>query len=42
MTYLYVAYGATWSIHIIYLVNVVQRYSRLKQEVEALNNKKKS
>jgi hypothetical protein len=42
MTYLYVAYGATWSIHIIYLVTVVQRYSRLKQEVEALTNNKKS
>jgi CcmD family protein len=40
MTYLYVAYSATWSIHIIYLMTVVRRYSRLQQEVEELNTKK--
>ncbi|MGC2196718.1 MAG: CcmD family protein [Terriglobales bacterium] len=40
MTYLYVAYAATWAIHIAYLITVVRRYSRLKQEVEELNKKK--
>jgi CcmD family protein len=40
MTFLYVAYAATWTIHIIYLVTVLQRYSRLKQEVEEMNKKK--
>ena len=42
MTYLYAAYAATWTIHIIYLVTVVRRYSRLKQEVEELKKNKKS
>ena len=40
MTYLYIAYGATWAIHVIYLFSVVRRYSRLKQEVDELKNKK--
>jgi CcmD family protein len=40
MTYLYVAYAATWTIHILYLVTVVRRYSRLKQEMDELNKKK--
>lgn len=40
MTYLYVAYAATWAIHIAYLATVVRRYSRLKQEVDELNKKK--
>jgi CcmD family protein len=40
MTYLYVAYAATWAIHIAYLITVVRRYSRLKQEVEEMNKKK--
>ncbi len=40
MNFLYAAYGATWAIHIVYLVTLVRRYSRLKQEVDELNQKK--
>ncbi len=39
MTYLYIAYAATWAIHIAYLITVVRRYSRLKREVEEMNKK---
>ena len=39
MNFLYAAYGATWAIHIVYLLTVVRRYSRLKQEVDELNKK---
>jgi CcmD family protein len=39
MNFLYAAYGATWAIHIVYLITVVRRYSRLKQEVDELNKK---
>jgi CcmD family protein len=39
MTYLYVAYAATWLIHIAYLATVVRRYSRLKKEMEQLGKK---
>ena len=39
MTYLYLAYAATWAIHIAYLITVVRRYSRLKREVEEMNKK---
>jgi len=39
MNFLYAAYGATWAIHILYLITVVRRYSRLKQEVEELKKK---
>jgi CcmD family protein len=40
MTFLYAAYAATWAIHIAYLITLVRRYSRLKQEVDELNKKK--
>jgi CcmD family protein len=40
MNFLYAAYGATWAIHIVYLITLVRRYSRLKQEVDELNKKK--
>lgn len=36
MNYLYLAYGATWAIHILYLVVLTSRASRLKKEVEEL------
>ena len=36
MNYLYVAYGATWAIHIFYLVVLTRRASRLKKEAEEL------
>jgi CcmD family protein len=42
MNFLYVAYTAAWTIHIVYLIILVRRYSRLKQEVDELNKKKKS
>ena len=37
MNFLHAAYGATWAIHIVYLLTVLRRYSRLKQEVDELN-----
>jgi CcmD family protein len=40
MNFLYAAYGATWAIHIVYLITLVRRYSRLKLEVDELNKKK--
>ena len=40
MNFLYAAYGATWAIHIVYLITLVRRYSRLKQEVDELNKNK--
>lgn len=39
MTYLYVAYAATWAIHITYLITVVRRYSRVKREAGELKKK---
>jgi CcmD family protein len=39
MNFLYAAYGATWAIHILYLITIVRRYSRLKQEVDELKKK---
>ena len=39
MNFLHAAYGATWAIHIVYLVTVLRRYTRLKQEVDELNKK---
>jgi len=40
MTFLYAAYAATWLIHIAYLVTLVRRYSRLRQELDEFNGKK--
>jgi len=40
MNFLYAAYAVTWAIHIAYLITLVRRYSRLKQEVDELNKKK--
>lgn len=39
MNFLYAAYGATWAIHIVYLLTIMRRYSRLKQEVDELKKK---
>jgi len=39
MTFLYAAYAATWLIHIAYLVTLVRRYSRLRQELDEFNGK---
>ena len=34
--YLFAAYAATWIIHIVYLGTIVQRYARLKREIDDL------
>lgn len=39
MNFLYVAYAATWAIHIVYLFTLARRYSRLKKEVDELSKK---
>ena len=39
MTYLHIAYAATWLIHVAYLSTVLRRYSRLKKEMEQLGKK---
>jgi CcmD family protein len=39
MNFLYAAYTATWIIHIAYLASVMNRYSRLKKELDALKGK---
>ena len=39
MNFLYAAYAATWAIHIVYLLTLARRYSRLKKEVDELNKK---
>ncbi len=39
MNFLYLAYGATWAIHIAYLVVLTSRASRLKKEAEDLKKR---
>lgn len=39
MNFLYVAYAATWLIHIGYLVTLVSRYTRLKREIDDMSRK---
>jgi CcmD family protein len=34
--YLFTAYAATWIIHVAYLVTIVRRYSRLKNEIDEM------
>jgi len=34
--YLFAAYAAAWIIHIVYLGTIVQRYARLKREIDDL------
>ena len=36
MNFLYVAYAATWVIHVIYLGRLVTRYLRLRQDLDEL------
>jgi len=36
----YVAYGATWLIHILYLGILVRRFARLRQELTELGGDK--
>ncbi|HEY7616291.1 MAG TPA: CcmD family protein [Terriglobales bacterium] len=39
MNFLYAAYAATWMIHLIYLWSMVQRYRRLRKDVEDLKKR---
>jgi CcmD family protein len=36
MSFLYVAYAATWIIHIAYLTLLVRRYQRLRDEIQEM------
>ena len=36
MSFLYVAYAATWIIHIAYLTLLVRRYRRLRDEIQEM------
>ena len=38
-SYLYIAYAATWIIHITYLWIVARRYKRLQSRVQELKKK---
>ncbi|HEX3320613.1 MAG TPA: CcmD family protein [Terriglobales bacterium] len=40
-SYLYLAYVATWVIHIAYLSTLVRRYGRLKREIAELERSKR-
>jgi len=40
MTYLYAAYAATWIIHIVYVGILVGQYSKLRDEIKNLNERK--
>ena len=37
--YLFAAYAAAWIIHIAYLATMVNRYAKLKREIEELKKK---
>jgi hypothetical protein len=39
MKFLYAAYAATWTIHLLYIGGLVRRYRRLKQDLSELNKK---
>jgi CcmD family protein len=39
MKFLYVAYAATWLIHIGYLGTLVSRYVRLRREIEDVHRR---
>ena len=39
MKFLYAAYAATWIIHISYLAILLRRYTRLRNEIQELNQK---
>jgi CcmD family protein len=40
MKFLYAAYAATWTIHLLYIGSLVRRYRRLKQDLSELKKKK--
>ena len=37
--FLYAAYAATWTIHLLYIGSLVRHYRRLKQELSELKQK---
>jgi len=37
--FLYAAYAATWSIHLLYIGSLVRRYRGLKKELSELKQK---
>jgi CcmD family protein len=39
MKFLYAAYAATWTIHLLYIGSLVRRYRRLKQDLRELKKK---
>ena len=39
MKFLYAAYAATWIIHISYLTFLLRRFTRLRNEIQELNQK---
>ena len=39
MKFLYAAYAATWIIHISYLALLLRRFTRLRHEIQKLNQK---
>jgi CcmD family protein len=39
LTYMHVAYAATWLIHLGYIATLVTRYRALKRDVEDLKRK---
>ena len=39
MNFLYTAYAATWIIHLVYVVTLVRRYGRVKNDLDELKRK---
>jgi CcmD family protein len=39
LKFLYAAYAATWTIHLLYIGSLVRRYRRLKQDLRELKKK---
>lgn len=37
--FLYAAYAATWTIHLLYIGSLLRRYRRLKQDLSELKKK---
>lgn len=39
MNYLHAAYAATWIIHIVYVGILVGQYSRVRRDIQEMQNK---
>ena len=37
--FLYAAYLATWTIHLVYIASLVRRFSKLRQQMKDLGRK---